>query len=87
LEQTDALTSDVLKEQSFVVSGVFQTMSRDELKKTIEQHGGVVKSSISKNTDFVVAGENMGPSKLEKAEKLGLVILSEQDFLNKLQIN
>jgi DNA ligase (NAD+) len=70
--------------KTFVVSGVFTQFSRDELKKTIEDNGGKVGSSISAKTDFVVAGDNMGPAKLEKANKLNIPILSEQDFINKL---
>ncbi len=70
--------------KTFVVSGVFAQFSRDELKKTIEDNGGKVGSSISAKTDFVVAGDNMGPAKLEKASKLNIPILSEQDFINKL---
>ncbi|WP_264551271.1 NAD-dependent DNA ligase LigA [Flavobacterium sp. N2038] len=70
--------------KTFVVSGVFSQFSRDELKKTIEDNGGKVGSSISAKTDFVVAGDNMGPAKLEKASKLNIPILSEIDFINKL---
>ncbi|RKR05957.1 DNA ligase (NAD+) [Flavobacterium sp. 90] len=70
--------------KTFVVSGVFAQFSRDDLKKTIEDNGGKVGSSISAKTDFVVAGDNMGPAKLEKANKLNIPILSEQDFINKL---
>ncbi|MBZ4044352.1 NAD-dependent DNA ligase LigA [Flavobacterium hibisci] len=70
--------------KTFVVSGVFTEFSRDELKKTIEDNGGKVGSSISAKTDFVVAGDNMGPAKLEKANKLNIPILSEQEFITKL---
>jgi len=70
--------------KTFVVSGVFSQFSRDELKKAIEDNGGKVGSSISAKTDFVVAGDNMGPAKLEKATKLNIPILSEEDFINKL---
>lgn len=70
--------------KTFVVSGVFSQFSRDDLKKTIEDNGGKVGSSISAKTDFVVAGDNMGPAKLEKASKLNIPILSEEDFINKL---
>ncbi|PXY43847.1 NAD-dependent DNA ligase LigA [Flavobacterium hydrophilum] len=70
--------------KTFVVSGVFAQFSRDDLKKTIEDNGGKVGSSISAKTDFVVAGDNMGPAKLEKANKLNIPILSEQEFINKL---
>ncbi|MCB0456935.1 MAG: NAD-dependent DNA ligase LigA [Flavobacteriaceae bacterium] len=69
----------------FVVSGVFTKVSRDELKKLIEDNGGKVSGSISAKTNFVVAGDNMGPSKKEKAEKLGVAIISEDDFLEMLQ--
>ncbi|WP_318345380.1 NAD-dependent DNA ligase LigA [Flagellimonas baculiformis] len=77
--------TDKLKGQIFVVSGVFETVSRDELKKMIEDNGGKVASSISSKTSFVVAGDNMGPSKKTKAESLGVPIISEQEFLQKLQ--
>ncbi|OXA71022.1 DNA ligase (NAD(+)) LigA [Flavobacterium aquidurense] len=70
--------------KTFVVSGVFSQFSRDELKRTIEDNGGKVGSSISAKTDFVVAGDNMGPAKLEKANKLNIPILSEEDFINKI---
>lgn len=73
--------TDKLKGQSFVVSGVFETLSRDELKKLIEDNGGKVSSSISSKTNYVIAGENMGPSKREKATSLKIPIISEQDFL------
>ncbi|WP_417855122.1 NAD-dependent DNA ligase LigA [Xanthomarina gelatinilytica] len=78
--QTNKLEGNI-----FVVSGVFHTVSRDELKKLIEDNGGKVSSSISGKTNYVVAGDNMGPSKREKAEKLQVNIISEQDFLNLLQ--
>ncbi len=68
----------------FVVSGVFSTFSRDELKKAIEDNGGKVGSSISAKTDFVVAGDNMGPAKLEKANKLNVSIISEDQFITML---
>lgn len=71
--------------KTFVVSGVFEQFSRDDLKKAIEDNGGKVGSSISSKTDYVVAGDNMGPSKLEKATKLGIAIVSEQDFINMLE--
>lgn len=70
--------------KNFVVSGVFSTFSRDELKQLIENNGGKNVSSISSKTHFVVAGENMGPAKLEKATQLGIPILSEQDFIDLL---
>jgi DNA ligase (NAD+) len=76
--------TDKLKGQIFVVSGVFHQMSRTELKKTIEDNGGKISSSISKKTNFIVAGDNMGPSKLVKAENLGIAIISEQDFIDSI---
>lgn len=75
------LISSVFSGKTLVVSGVFEQFSRDELKDTIESHGGKVGSSISSKTDYVVAGANMGPSKLEKATKLGITILSEEEFI------
>ena len=77
--------SDKLAGQSIVVSGVFSRHSRDEYKTMIEQHGGKNASSISSKTAFVLAGANMGPAKLEKARKLGIPILSEEDFLKKIE--
>lgn len=74
--QTDRLLGKI-----FVVSGVFESMSRTELKKSIEDNGGKVSSSISKKTNFVVAGANMGPSKRLKAEDLGIPIIDEQAYL------
>jgi len=76
--------TDKLNGNAFVVSGVFNSVSRDELKKLIENNGGKVSSSISSKTSFVVAGDKMGPSKRTKAEKLNIPIISEEDFLKKL---
>ncbi|WP_350292070.1 NAD-dependent DNA ligase LigA [uncultured Croceitalea sp.] len=73
--------SDTLKGKTFVVSGVFESIGRAELKKLIEDNGGKVSSSISSKTSFLVAGANMGPSKKTKAEGLGVPIISEQEFL------
>ena len=73
-------TSDKLAGLTFVVSGVFSLFSRDELKELIEQNGGKVSGSISKKTSYIVAGENMGPSKLEKATELGVTIIDEHTF-------
>ena len=73
--------TDVLAGNIFVVSGVFTKVSRTELKKLIEDNGGKVSSSISGKTNYVVAGDNMGPSKRTKAESLGISIISEDDFL------
>jgi DNA ligase (NAD+) len=73
-----------LSGKTLVVSGVFEKFSRDDLKKAIEDNGGKVGSSISSKTDYVVAGDNMGPAKLDKANKLNIPILSEDDFVNML---
>jgi DNA ligase (NAD+) len=64
-----------------VISGVFQKVSRKELQDLIEKHGGKNTSSISKKTDYLIAGENMGPSKRTKAENLGVKIITEEEFL------
>lgn len=77
--------TEKLKDQVFVVSGVFYKMSRNELKKAIEDNGGKVSSSISKKTTFIVAGDNMGPSKLKKAQDLAIEIISEEDFIAKIK--
>lgn len=76
--------TDKLQGQIFVVSGIFHQLTRNELKKAIEDNGGKVSSSISKKTSFIVAGDNMGPSKLAKAKDLGIEIISEQDFIHKI---
>ena len=73
--------TDKLNSETFVVSGVFHKVSRTELKKLIEDNGGKVSGSISGKTNYVVAGDNMGPSKKTKAENLGVPIISEDDFL------
>jgi DNA ligase (NAD+) len=76
------LKSSILENKKIVISGTFKNISRDELKKTIAINGGKNSSSVSKSTDILVAGENMGPSKLEKAEKFKVSILNEDEFLN-----
>jgi DNA ligase (NAD+) len=73
--------TELLKNKTIVVSGVFESFSRDELKQVIEENGGKVGSSISAKTDWVVAGANMGPAKLEKAKQLQIPILTEQEFI------
>jgi DNA ligase (NAD+) len=85
VEKFNPNSTTILDGKTFVVSGVFENFSRDELKNTIEENGGKVGSSISAKTNFVVAGENMGPAKLEKANQLKIPILSEEDFLKLLQ--
>jgi DNA ligase (NAD+) len=79
---TLANQTEKLKGQTFVVSGVFESLSRNELKKLIEDNGGKVSSSISSKTSFIVAGENMGPSKKIKAEQLNIPLISEKEFLD-----
>ena len=76
--------SNKLYGMSIVVSGVFERYSRLELKKIIEDNGGKNVSSISKNTTFVLTGDNMGPSKKQKAQDLGIPLLNEEEFLAKL---
>ena len=73
--------TDLLQGKIFVVSGVFTKLSRNELKKSIEDNGGKVSSSISKKTSYIIAGENMGPSKRTKAEELQVPLISEDDYL------
>jgi len=73
-----------LKDKSFVISGTFSVNSRDEYKAMIEINGGKNSSSVSAKTDYILAGENMGPAKLDKAQKLGVKIINEQEFLNML---
>lgn len=80
VEQEVVMDSDNLGGKSFVISGTFETYERDELKDVILKNGGKVLSSISGKLDYLLAGDNMGPAKKEKAEKLGVKIISEQDF-------
>ena len=82
IEESDKNISSVLYGKSFVVSGVFKNFSRDELKKNIESNGGRISSSISSKTNYLVAGDNMGPKKKEKAEKLDIKIISESELSN-----
>jgi DNA ligase (NAD+) len=78
------IVSSLLAGLSFVISGVFEHHSREELKALIEQHGGKINGSISSQTKYILAGENMGPSKYEKAQKLGIPIISEEEFMEML---
>lgn len=77
--------TSILEGKTFVVSGVFTKFNRDDLKKAIEDNGGKVGSSISAKTHYVIAGDNMGPAKLEKATKLNVAIISEDDFIKMLE--
>ena len=79
--------SNILEGKNIVVSGKFTLHSRDELKALIEKNGGKNQSGVNANTDFIIAGENMGPAKLQKAEKLGIQILSESDFVEIIKGN
>lgn len=84
-EDDEVEKTDILAGKSFVISGVFSLHSRDEYKKLIELNGGKNVGSISKKTDYVLAGENMGPAKLEKATSLGIPIINEHQFLEMLK--
>jgi DNA ligase (NAD+) len=75
------LAGTQLEGKSFIISGVFENHSREELKELIESYGGKILSSISVKLSYVVAGANMGPAKLEKAQKLGIPIISDEDLL------
>ena len=81
------LNSESLLGKTFVVSGVFQSYGREELKNTIKQHGGKVLSGISKKLDYLLAGDKMGPAKLKKATELGVEIISEQHFISMIEGN
>ncbi|SDH77838.1 DNA ligase (NAD+) [Flavobacterium omnivorum] len=85
-EKINLNATNKLAGKTFVVSGVFAKFSRDDLKKAIEDNGGKVGSSISAKTDYVVAGDNMGPAKLDKANKLKILIISEDDFMNLINL-
>ena len=78
------VSSDLLKDENIVISGKFEGYSREELKKLVEKHNGKNLSSISKKTTFVLAGENIGPSKLKKANLLNLEIININQFLEKI---
>ena len=84
-EKSNKAADLALNGKSFVVSGVFQTLSRSNLKELLKQNGAKVLSTVSKNTDYVLAGEKMGPSKKRKAEDLGIHIISETDFLEMIK--
>ncbi len=85
IEKINPNATDLLAGKTFVVSGVFTLFSRDELKKAIEDNGGKVGSSISAKTHYVIAGDNMGPAKLEKANQLKITILSEVEFMGMIE--
>ena len=82
-EKVVVLQSEALSGKTFIISGTFER-SRDELKDIIEQNGGKILSSISAKLNYVVAGDNMGPSKLEKAQKLNIPIISDEELMGML---
>ncbi|HOE39082.1 MAG TPA: NAD-dependent DNA ligase LigA [Bacteroidales bacterium] len=84
-EDENESLSDKLQGMSIIISGTFKNYSRDEIKSVIEQHGGKNVSSISKNTDLFVAGENIGPAKLKKATELNIKIVSEEEFIKMIE--
>lgn len=84
-ESIIAQRTEKLKGLSIVISGTFEKYSRDEYKSMIEQNGGKNSGSISSKTSYVLAGDNMGPAKLEKAKSLGIPIINEDDFLKMLE--
>jgi len=86
-EEAQTARTDRLKGLSIVISGTFSHHSRDEYKALIELHGGKNSGSVSGNTDFILAGDNMGPAKLEKARKLGIKIINETEFLKLIDTN
>ncbi|SNR30404.1 NAD-dependent DNA ligase LigA [Lutibacter flavus] len=83
-EESQEGKTEILNGKIFVVSGVFKIFNRNDLKKSIEDNGGKVASSISKKTNFIIAGDNMGPSKLAKAESLEIPIITETDYIKML---
>ncbi len=85
LEESEGESSNILNGSSFVVSGVFEKHSRDEIKTLIEKFGGKNTSSISSKTGYLIAGNNMGPAKRKKAEKFGVPIISEDDFVSMIE--
>ena len=85
VEKVNPNATNKLVGKNFVVSGVFEEFSRDDLKKAIEENGGKIGSSISAKTDYVVASNNMGPAKLDKASKLNIPIISEVEFMKLLE--
>ena len=85
IDESQVVKSSKLKNKLFVVSGVFSKFSRDDLKLEIEKNGGKVKSSISSKTNYLIAGDNMGPNKRIKAKSLNVPIISEDYFIKLLK--
>ncbi|MFO8086976.1 MAG: NAD-dependent DNA ligase LigA [Bacteroidales bacterium] len=82
LDKETSETSDALGQKRFIASGKLENFSREEIKKAVQDHGGIYVSSISSKLDYLIAGENIGPKKLEKAKQLNIPVISEQDFLH-----
>ncbi len=78
--------SNILFEKTIVISGIFNSFSREELKKIIEENGGYISNSISSKTSFLIAGKSMGPAKRNKAQELEVMIIDELDFLKMLEV-
>ena len=85
-EEQQSTVNNLLEDQKFVISGVFQTISRENLKQIIESMGGTVVGSISAKTNYLVAGEGIGPSKKNKAERLGIPIIDESTFFKMIKV-
>ena len=81
VKENEVLDSTTFLGKTLVISGSFSVFSREELKELIEKNGGKVGSSVSSKTDYLLAGENMGPAKLKKANSLGITIISEEEFV------
>lgn len=87
IDENERTRTDVLQGKTFVISGTFKLHSREEYKQMIEDNGGKNQSSVSAKTNYILAGDNMGPAKLEKAQKLGVAIIDEQAFLGMIAAN
>jgi DNA ligase (NAD+) len=85
LDEDEISNTDTLKGLTFVITGTFEKHSREELQLLIEKYGGKKTSSISKKTSYLLAGKNVGPAKMQKVEKLGINIISEDEFLNMIE--
>ena len=81
VKESEVLDSTILRGKTLVISGTFSVFSREELKELIERNGGKVASSISSKTDYLVAGDNMGPAKLKAANGFWITIISEENFI------
>ena len=86
IDKSNEKISDILSDYIFVISGVFNNYSRDELKRLIELNGGKLSSSISSKTNYLLGGSNIGPSKLLKIKKLEIPIISENDLIEMINL-